>query len=228
VFGLLLIPASLFLFVDWVGGNTAAPLNATWIFVLSGLLGFVAGLAGRVRYCCLLASLMLLIAWLSLWDEILSGGLGAHIDASRWLLLAGGIGLLTLAGAIGMRRSDGSAADVVTAGGVALISAGGLTALAILAVGFLSGPAGFDSGVFWDTELLVVSLALLAYGIGNGVRGTTYIAALGLAGFAFQAGTDFSNPLQPGDIVGWPLVLLVAGAIALAISIAPALRRSRS
>jgi hypothetical protein len=224
----LLIPTSLFLFLDWVGGSTAAPLNAAWIFALSGVFGFVAGLAGRIRYCCLLGALFFLVAWLSAWDEILTGGLGAHIDASRWLLLAAGLGLLTLAAGIGMRRGDGSAGDVVTAGGIALVTAGGLTGFAVLAVGFLSGPAGFDSSVFWDAELLIASLALLAYGIGNGIRGTTYIAAFGLAAFAFQAGTNFTNPLEPGDIVGWPLVLLAAGAIALAISIAPGLRRARS
>lgn len=225
VFGLVLIPVSLFLFLDWVGGNTSAPLNGVWIFLLSAGFGFVAGLAGRVRYCCLLASLMVVLAWLLLWDEILSGGLDAHDTASRWLLLAIGVILLLVAAAISMRRSDDSPADVITAAGLPMVLAGGITGLSVIGTGITFGSPGADGGLWWDIELLVVSISLLAYGVGVGVRGTTYVAALGLAVFAVQVSRDFQNLLAPDDVVGWPLVLLIAGGLALVVSALPALRR---
>lgn len=224
VFGLLLIPVTLFAFLDWVGGDTGSSLNGAWILALSAAFAFVAGLRGRVRYCCLIGSLLLVGAWLLLWDSILDGGLAAHIGTLRWLLVISGLLLLGGAAAIAMRQSDDSS-DVVTGAGVALVIAGGLAGFAALSAGALVALTPFKSSLFWDLELLVVAAALLAHGAAAGVRGSTYVGALGLVAFIGQVGLDLDDSSPSGAAVGWPLLLLVAGALALAISVAPALRQ---
>ncbi len=239
VFGLLLIPLALLEFLNWVGGDSASSWNTAWIFGLTGVLAFVAGVGSGVRYSCLLGSVALIIAWLSVWDEILSDGLGAHMRTTQWLLVVIGLILLAIAGAVSMRRSDGSASDVGTAAAIALVVAGGFTALILLNPSSIITPAlasadqqGFSalphSSLFWDLELLIASLAVLAHGVRVGVRGTTYAGALGLLLFVGQVGFDLDDKSPSGHAVGWPLVLLILGALALAISVAPALRRARA
>jgi hypothetical protein len=234
VFGLLLIPLALLAFLDWIGGDTDSSWNTAWIFGLTGVLAFVAGLGARVRYGCLLGSLALIIAWFSVWDEILSDGLGPHVGTTRWLFVLIGMLLLALAGAVAMRRSDDSSADIVTAAGIALVIAGGVTAFFAFSPGRLVTPSiageatglgALQSSLFWDLELLVVSLALVAYGVAATVRGTTYVGAIGLLLFVGQVGFDLDDKSPSGHAVGWPLVLLIVGALALAASVAPALRR---
>ena len=46
VFGILLIPLVLFQFVELVNGNTGAPLNTAWIFLVTAVAAVVATLVG--------------------------------------------------------------------------------------------------------------------------------------------------------------------------------------
>ena len=228
VFGALLIPAALFAFLQWVGGDTNSSLNQAWILALGAIAGFAAGLAARVRYCCLIGAVLLALAWLTLWDEILSDGLQAHIGTLRWLLVAIGLILLLVASAVAMRGSDeGGSSDVVTAATLALVAAGAVTGFAGLSGGILITATDLRSSVFWDLELLVAGLGALTYGTASGVRGPAYVGALGLGVLVVQLGLDLDDRSPSGAVVGWPLLLLIAGAAALAISLAPGLRNRR-
>lgn len=227
VFGLLLIPLSLFAFLNWIGGDTESSWNATWILGLSAALGLLAGVGAGVRYCTLIGSLLLAGAWLSVWDAILSGGLGDHLGATRWLLVAIGLILLLTAGVVASRRSEESS-DFVTAAGVALVTAGAISVIAATTAGTLIVFTELKSSLFWDLELLVVSLGILAHGAVTGLRGPVYVGAAGLLAFIGQVGLDLDDKSPSGAVVGWPLVLLAIGALALAISVAPAFRRARS
>ena len=73
--------------------------------------------------------------------------------------------------------------------------------------------------------ICLVSLGLIAHGVAAGVRGTTYIGAFGLIAFIAQVGLDLDDDSPAGHAVGWPLVLLLLGGVALAGSVLPALRR---
>jgi hypothetical protein len=227
IFGLALMPLTLVAFLVWIGGDQASSWNSAWIFGLSGVLGFVVALAAGIRYAALAGSLLLVVAWLYLWDAIISGGLGAHFSTSRWLLVAVGLVLLLAAGAVSMRRSEGISSDIVTAAGIPLVVAGGLSGIAASVGGGLIVLTALRSSLFWDIELLVVSLVLLAHGIAIGLRGTAYVGVIGLVVFIGQVGLDLDDKSPSGHAVGWPLVLLVLGALALLAGFGPALRRGR-
>ena len=232
--GILLTPAALFQLVNWLGGDTGSTLNTAWIFLLTAVVAFMALFGARLRIGALLGGLALIVAWLGLWDELLDAGVADDPDTLRWLLLAIGAILLGLAGAVGTRaRVDGAGGDLVTAAGIAAIGAGALIALipsfliAPVAVGDVSpDPAG---GLFWDIELLVVGLALVGFGAAGSItRGPTYVGAIGLLVFIGSVGLDLDDSSPAGKVLGWPLILLVIGAVILIAGLRPSLRRAGS
>ena len=75
VLGILLTPAALIEFLNWVGGDLNAPLNAAWIFAFTAAIAFLALLGAGLRIGALLGGLALIAAWLGLWAELLSNGL---------------------------------------------------------------------------------------------------------------------------------------------------------
>jgi hypothetical protein len=231
VFGVLLVPWTLFLFLDWVGGNTDDSWNVTWIFLLTGISGIAATLVGRVRYGCLLGSLSLLIAWLACWDGVLDDGVAADVGTLRGLLVIAALILLAVAGFVAMRPGvpDGAASDVTTGAAVAAVAAGAISLGAVPEdlLFFLFGlpSLGVDTNVFWAGYLLVASLGFVLYGASAGVRGPTYIGGLGLIAFLFVVGIDAGDESPEGSLLGWPLIVLAAALAALAWSVLPALRR---
>ena len=225
VFGLILLPVALYAFVDWIGGDTDAPLNSTWIMLVTAGAGFAAALLANLRVGCLIAGLALIIAWLTLWDELLEAGVGGDIGTLRGLLVLIALVLLGLAAAVGIRgRPEGGPSDLVTAAGLAAVSAGAISLGALGSLGFYGVPV-VDTNLLWDIELLVASLLLLLYGAGSGARGPVYVGVFGLFAFTYIVGLDLDDASPAGKVLGWPLILLAVGAALMVWSLRPALRR---
>jgi hypothetical protein len=235
VFAVLLTPVTLFTFVNWVGGDTGAPLNVAWIFLLTAVAALIALFGARVRVGALLGGLALIVSWLGLWDELLDQGLAGHMGTVRWLLFVIAAILLALALMVSISSApDGAGSDVVTAAGIAAVAAGSVSFIALQ--GFISAPvvpgveatAGPPGGpsLFWDIELLVASMALLGFGASAALsRGPAYVGAFGLAAFIFSVGLDLDDSSPAGKVLGWPLILLLIGAVLFLASVVPALRR---
>jgi hypothetical protein len=209
VFGTLLVPLVLFQFIELIDGDTEAPLNIAWFLLVTAVAGKVAALFAGERFGLLIAGLASIVAWLALWDEILSDGVFDDIGTLRGLLVL--IGLLLAAGAVvmwwldregrmpfGVRSVPDSprAGELVTAAGVAAVAAGAISIGAFPNAFFpladdttsLFGPP-VEASLLWDLELLIASLALIGAGSWLGIRGPVYVGAIGLASFAHIVGS---------------------------------------
>jgi NADH:ubiquinone oxidoreductase subunit 6 (subunit J) len=108
---------------------------------------------------------------------------------------------------------------------VAVVAAGAISVVALFGVGQLADVPVQESSLFWDIVLLVVSLLLIAYGVRFGVRGPTYVGAVGLFFFALIVGFDLEDRAAPdGSLLGWPLALVLLGLAAIIASLIPGLR----
>ena len=255
VFGLVFLLFALLQFVDLVGGDTGAPLNAAWIFGAIAAAGIAAALLAGVSFGWLAAGIAAIVVWLSLSSEILGDDFDdAGTFRGLCVLIAGG---LVLAGLLLHRRLGGpvhepaahepppharvrahaTPLELVTAGGLAfLLGTGLVSATGAVAAGISSaiaplGGAPASGGIgepslFWDAVLLVGSLALVAFGSHLGRRGPAYVGALGLTLFVVIVGLDLDDSSPTGTIMGWPLILLALGAAALiASAVVPGERR---
>lgn len=223
IFALLLVPLVGFQLVELLNGDANAPLNSTWIFlVTAGLAGFAAYRRG-VFYAVFVAGIALLIAWLSLWSEILDD---PSVSTIRWLLFVFALGLVAVAVVL-ERAGDRRGPDLVTVAGLAAVTAGVLGfvgAAAELAGQSVRGLGSDGDGIRqkqeWDFYLLIVSLALLWYGTRVARRGPAYVGAFGLLFFTVSVGAELATQLggdeAKGEAFGWPLLLLLLGAAGLA------------
>ncbi|HWH44259.1 MAG TPA: hypothetical protein VNT32_05975, partial [Thermoleophilaceae bacterium] len=221
VLGVLIAPLALFQFLEWIGGSTDDSLNGAWIFAVVGALGAVASHRRDALYAALLAALAFLAAWLLLWDKLLDN---PEIDTFRWLLVI--LALIYAAAAFALRGAGHrQASELITGAALAAVTAGGLAAIETAAS--LSGAAGLgaigggaDANAFWDIFLLVVSVGAIAYGVQAGARGPVYAGGLGLFAFIVVVGVELSKltdgETPGGDLVGWPLILLLVGGGAAA------------
>ena len=240
VFGLIFALLALFQFIQLVDGDAGAALNVAWVFAAVGALGALAALTAAVRFGMLAAGIAFIVAWLALWSEILGDDFSGDAGTIRGLaMLVAGI-LLAAGVALHWRRRGrhlnpplddehfALPAELLTAGGIAfLIGAGVLSATGAIAQGILGalGPfapsgGGFaEPSLFWDIVLLVGSLALIGFGARLAVRGPVYVGAAGLTIFTVIVGLDLDDSSPAGDVVGWPLVLLVLAGAALVASV---------
>jgi hypothetical protein len=249
IFGTLLVPLVLFQFVDWIGGNSDAPLNVAWIFLLTAVAGKVASLFARVRFGLLITGLATIVAWLALWDELLDDGVFADIGTLRGLLVLiaailviGGFALWRMdrAGTVvfGMERDPDAtrSGELVTAAGVAAVAAGAISVGAFPTIftplvpveGAEATASAFgspvDTSLLWDLELLVASLLLIGAGSWLGMRGPAYVGAIGILLFVLIVGFDLDDDSPAGKLLGWPLILLLVGAAAFVASFLSGLR----
>jgi hypothetical protein len=222
VFGTLLLLGALLQLVNAADGNPASSLNLFWTFGVAAAVAVFTSLAMRAPFQTLLGALLALVAWLALWNKVLSDPSG---DTLRWLLLV--LAAIYLAVAVVLQRSGRpQASDMITAAGIAAVLAAALSFAGAAgavndAVGSsLSGNAP-KPGQGWNIFLLVVSLALIGYESRAPTRGPGYVGALGLISFIGLTGADLVNRLngdEGGGVVGWPLILLIGGAAALVAS----------
>jgi hypothetical protein len=236
VFGILLVPFLLFQFIQAVGGDATADLNVFWVLLVTAAAGTFAALVADVRYSLLLASISVIISLSALWDKILSNGLIAHYGIYRGLLVI--YGLLLLAGAFAVYRFDPlarlrpggvgasepdrwlRAQDVVTGAAIAAVAAGAITAFFAQTSSLFAPPVASPS-LLWDLELLVASLLAVIWGSRVGVRGPTYVGAIGLLIFLIDVGSEVGVDVPDSTIVGWPLILALMGAGLFAVSLIP-------
>ena len=225
VLGLILIPLTLLQLVDTLGGDPNKAGHNAWVFLVTAGAGAYAALVHGLRWGALFAGLALIVSWISFWEAVMdpSG------TAIRWLFIV--IGAVLVAAAVGLHRERRREADeAVTAAGVAGLAAGItglLTVVAQLAASAVATAFGSDADLSgtqqrqeWDVFLLVLALALIWYGLRAAWRGPVYVGALVLFTFIVSIGSEitalFSGDGPSGDLVGWPLLLIVAGVGALA------------
>lgn len=228
VSALLILPFAFLQFLEVVGADAGKALWVAGAFAFSAALAAYGVRRARVRYGALLSALALLVTWLIVWVQILAPVSG---DTFRVLLVAGAAVLLLIA--VSLDRSAGAgAAEVATAGGLAAVLAGVLGIFVGTVVGvvnpierILSGSHGHRLSVsglqsfWWDLYLLVVSVALISAGARIRSRGMGYVGGFGLLIFIISVGSQVtrieSGKQATASLAGWPLVLLILGALGL-------------
>jgi hypothetical protein len=209
-------------------GVTGTPLPIA-VFALTGLIAAVGAERARVAYAALLAGLAALVTWLIVWGQILD-----HPKAGAFrglLLIAGGL-LLLAAVRLGQRGGIG-AKEIGTVGALALVLAGTI-GIFVSASGQISDPVtsiltstgshatngGQRFG--WDLYLLVVSAGLIWVGARVRSRGMGYVGGFGILAFILSVGFQFdrlyADKAPTGSLAGWPLALLILGALGLSAS----------
>jgi hypothetical protein len=228
VFAILVAPWLLLQFIEAVNGSPGASLNIFWVFGATAGLAAAATLLAGLRYGFLLAALAVIVSWSALWDKVLSNGIGGHFGTYRGLLLVLAGLLLVVAVAVWRwdeREGAGRAREIVTGAAASAVLAGSLSFPDVFSLAnpfvSVSGPA---SSLLWEIVLLVVSLLAVGYGSRAGARGPAYVGGIGLAVFLVLAGSDLNDSTPEGKIVGWPLVLVIVGVVAFAVSLVPALK----
>jgi hypothetical protein len=203
----------------------ADDLNARLHQVLIGLAiagaAYAASFLRNVPALSLIGGLAALWAWLFLWDKIL-GGIDS-IGTGRALLLI--FAALMLAAAFALRTMDRpQAADFITVAGITAIIAG-LLSLSEFAGDQFNPVDDADARPteVWNVYILVVSLALIAYGARAPSRGPSYVGAVGLLTFIGLTGANVvalaeGNFDDREKLAGWPLLLLLLGIGALVAS----------
>jgi len=244
VTAVLLAPIVLLQLLQVLGVGKLEPLETAGIFAATAVIGAYGASRGRVRYAALLGGLASLVAWLIVWGRVLH-----HPSPStfRLELIAGAAVLLLTAIALERAPAIGSS-EVATAGGVAAVAAGALGVF----VGTFAGVLGPLSSAFshthnggpnllglthpsglqnfgWDLYLLVVSLALILVGSKVRSRGLGYVGGFGALLFVYSVAAEVtrleSGKAHTSSLVGWPLALLVLGAVGL---FAPMLARRQA
>lgn len=232
VFGLVFVPFALSEFVDAVGGDPSTAANVAWIAAVTAGLGFYAGIFAGVRFQLLVGALALLVAYLALFDEILTDGVFEDLDLLRALLLAYAVAMV-IGGIFLWRRDrrDGlwQGSELLTAAGIAAVAATlvmSLTGPAAEGIanafpfGGAEGKGGEDPTALWDIAGLLVSLFLIVSGALIGLRGPVYIGAIGLVLFAVIVGQNLDA--DPNDrengFFWWPALLIAGGVVALGLS----------
>ncbi len=223
VFGLILIPLTLFQLVDTLGGDPDKSGHAAWIFAVTAAGGGYAAFVHRLRWGALFGGLAVIISWIAFWDAVVD----PSTTAIRWLFLIVGVALC--AAAFRLDR-DREGPELVTAAGIAGLGAGitGLISLPTQLIGigvaetFGAEPdlSGTQQQQEWDVFLLLLAVALIWYGLRAVWRGPVYVGAVALLAFILSVGIEvariFDGEAPSGDLVGWPLLLLLLGGAALA------------
>jgi hypothetical protein len=114
--------AALFQLLSVAGASAGDHLARAAVLGLAGLLGAYGAIRARVAYAALLSGLAFLVAWLLLWEEILSH---PSPGTYRWLLVAAAALLFAVAFVL-MRRGAIGAREMTTVGGIAGVAAGTL------------------------------------------------------------------------------------------------------
>jgi hypothetical protein len=229
VFAVILNLIWLTLFFHWIGARGS--LVTIPAFVLAAASAGYAAWRANVRFAALLAALDVVIAWLAVWNKLI-GHLSGNTD--RWLLVIIGV-ILAAAAAELARRGRREASEFVTAAGFAGVlaaSAGVFNDLlgfglnrVVRAVGLAHSVGGFDvrQRFLWDLVLLLIAIGLIAYASRARVRGPGYVGGGGLFVFLFSVGFQVSARLSgrppSGTLLGWPLALLMVGAVALGLGL---------
>jgi hypothetical protein len=225
VFATIIAPLMLFQLLALLGGDANDSLNSVWILGLTGVIGVAAALYAGATQAAGFGALALIAAWLAFWDEVLGNPSGNTV---RWLLVA--IAVIYVVASIVLDRVGFKlGAGLITAAGLATAYAGALGSLGALGLFGplpLPGPAArtveaATPSAGWDAFLLVTSIMLVAFSARTGRRGPGLVGGLGIVSFIVIAGAQLGDVLAgkaSPDLAGWPLGLLIAGAVGIAAS----------
>jgi hypothetical protein len=227
VLGLLFVTLTLSQFVDLIGGNSSASLNVAWIAIATAGLAFYVAIIGEVRFQFLVGGIALLVAWLAVWNELLDTGIFDDLGTLRGLLGLFAVGMLAAGLYLWRTLPDGlwKASEFLTVAGIAAVLGTAVISLTgsfigELAAAFAPGreSAGGEPTLFWDILTLLVALGLILLGTLIGTRGPVYVGAIGLLLFIVIVGQNLDAESPENGFAGWPLVLLLLGAIAIGLS----------
>jgi hypothetical protein len=227
VFATLIAPLMLFQLLALLGGDANDSWNSVWILGLTGVIGVAATLYAGATQAAGFGALALIVAWLAFWDAVLDNPSGNTV---RWLLVAIAA-IYVVAAYVLARRGFKLGAGLITAAGLATGYAGILSSLGALSlVGPLPlpGPAArtveaATPSAGWDAFLLVTSIALVAFSARTGRRGPGLVGGAGIVAFIVIVGGQLADVLAgkaDHSASGWPLLLLIVGAIGIAASFA--------
>jgi hypothetical protein len=221
--GLLPMVVALTLLAEILGAHRPPGAGGdVWIFGLEAGLAAAAAWRANSGVCTLVAAL---------------AGAIAVESFVQWVFAPHGVGtfraisvVLTLgfaAGAVRLRDRWGRhAVQLINAGGVVTVVLGGsfLVGAAFHSVGDpalgLFGLAGGTGAAGWGWKLwvLAVGFGLTAFACADREPGPAYLGVLLLVEFAVLVG---AAPSGRGSLVGWPLFLLVIGAIGMIVGLRP-------
>ncbi|HVS28611.1 MAG TPA: hypothetical protein VHE14_03610 [Solirubrobacteraceae bacterium] len=214
VAGLTLLAIVLLRFAQVLG--VRGPLHVagtrTWMAALLALVALYAARRSNSAICTLIAAVAAGVAALA----FVSWAFKPHgLATLRWILLvllvAYGVGALRL-----RERSRRHSVALVNAAGLATIT----LALTFLVAPFvvpsllLSGDGAVTAAPGWGWKLVIAAAAfgLVAYGAVDGEPGPAYLGFLALALFTLTV----ARPGPSGaSLIGWPILLLLAGATAI-------------
>jgi hypothetical protein len=213
--------------VDTLGGDPNKSGHTAWTFAATAGAGWYAAFARGLRWGALFAGLAVIVSWIALCDALFD----PSPTALRWLFIVAGAALAAAAFSID-REGEREGPELVTAAGVAGLFAGviglvivfGQVVSGAVATAFGGDPdlSGAQQHQEWDVFLLVVALLLIWYGLPAAWRGPVYIGAITLFVFIVSVGTEITSLFDEGpsgDLVGWPLLLLVLGGAALLVGL---------
>lgn len=132
----------------------------------------------------------------------------------RWILLLLIVGYAAGAAAVSDTRPRHSV-QLVNAAGLAVITLALTFAGSIVSLPFglsIEGP-----GFWWELVLFAVSLALITYASLSSEPGPAYLGFVALLITAFVVGLP--EDVGEGTLIGWPLVFLLAGAVAVVFAL---------
>lgn len=217
--------------VPYAGFLSALSLLIAWLFVWDRILDHPS--ADTFRWLLVAgAGVLLLIAGAlaragagAAEDDALARGAAAREVASVGAftaVAAGAFGVLvgTVVGSVAGITSSSSSSSVSSGSGIAsgseTVSGPEVIRHSIIHTSGLQHPG-------WNVYLLVVSVALVWVAARARVRGLGYAGGLGLLAFVVSAGVQITR-LESGrpptsSAGGWPLVLIILGAVTLAISL---------
>jgi hypothetical protein len=220
--GLLPMIVALTLCAEVLGARRPPGVGASvWVFGVEAGLAVACARRANSAVCTLVAALAGAIAVESFVQWVFT----PH-GPGTFRAIAVVVTLGFAAGAVRLRdRRRRHAVQLINAAGVvtvvlalsflvqaALRAAVGPVGLASL--GFASGGAGFG----WKLWVLVVGFGLIAYAGVDHEPGPAYVGVLLLVAFAFLVGAPSGGR---GSLVGWPLFLLVVGALGLIVGLRP-------
>jgi hypothetical protein len=189
-----------------------------WTFGVEAGIAFAAARRANSGACTLIAALAAAVAVETFVSWVFTPtGLGTF----RAMLVV--LALAFVAGAVRLRdRRRRHAVQLINAAGLVTVALA-LTFLLVALVrasgfvpAFYGGFGAASTG--WKLYLLAVGLGLVAYAGVDREAGPAYIGVAVLGAFVVLVGFPVSSR---GSLVGWPLFLLIVGAIGLVIGLRP-------
>lgn len=215
--GLALLLIALLRFAQVLG--VGAPLDSAgttfWVFAVLAAAAIACVRGRRAAICALVAAVAGSIALLALVEWVFD----PHGPTTfRWVLLAIAVGFAF--GSLRLRESHRRES-------VYLVDAAGLAIIAIALAALPGSSSAFAGnvitplgglGTWWEIVLLCTAFGLAAYSGVDRERGPGFLAVLALVIFVVLAG--HAAPAG-ASLVGWPLLLLIIGGIALVAGLRP-------